>query len=172
METQTDLLMFANISYRLSSGGDFYEHVDKSRLSTAEQFVLASNQVSDENLNDALWSRKIRESGAKIVVAVGGCDYPPEKIAGDDYIILRNAFGNFQGILIHRDYLRDMKAHFTQVQSPLASVAQLAGSFTDIVEFRRDDHRLTFSPVMPDELVVTPASRAPARQPAPSHHAP
>ncbi len=153
VDTRTDLLMFSNVSYRLSGGGDFFEGVSFDDVPLSQRFILESNRVSDLNHDDALWRKKVDESNAKIVVVVGSCDNPPENLAGDKYIILREVMGAFQGVLMRRDYLAEMKAHFAEVKSPLLSVAKIASSLTDIVEFRarRDfNYNLRFDPVFPD----------------------
>lgn len=136
----TDILIMANVAYKDSVHGNFLGGLNHNVVSLRETFQLKDAMtVSPQNANDDLWRQKISDSKARIVVVVGESDFPPEKIAGDDYIVLSNMVGGIVGFAVRRDYLREIEPYLKARKSPLCDVALISRNYSDVVEFYRDN---------------------------------
>ena len=143
-----DVLMFCNIAWAQSQDADAVSDWTMQGMTDRQKIMYeASMRVSDLNRREDLWNEKTRATGAKVVVIAGQDDFPPKKLAGDDFAVLLTHAHQI-GILIKKDYLLSMEPTIKAQKGLLAPVVETLRQKPDQVFFRGYDgsRELIFRP--------------------------
>ncbi len=160
--TNTDLLVFCNIPHAHSEHDDYLESLTVTFRGKSEDeidlFALSGHQerqeqmrVSPYNQNDAAWLSQIDASGAKIAYFQNVMDdYPPERLAGDAFVCVKDKHNSFRGLAVRRDFLDAAAKQLAESDGPvpfshplikLAGVAQNSDKNVFSLAFTGRDNR-------------------------------
>lgn len=139
----TDVLGFCNLPYEQCAREDYMDAFRRAlaghSIDDISPDILGALNKMDQSFgagahmgDTSRWLRKIDESGAKIAYFSGFDDFPPEKLAGSDFICIKDTTPASKGVLIRCEFLL-RAAHEKRLpvsvdvnHSPLTQLASLA----------------------------------------------